>query len=96
MAHSAALFRGLASVDFDSSGIPSEQKYLTTYLERRKVNAPDNWDCYIVASLFRIASILQGIGKRAAVGTAANVDASEFGSKASRLAALAWQLASRL
>jgi aminoglycoside phosphotransferase (APT) family kinase protein len=91
-----ALFRGLAGVDFDNSGIPDEQTYLTKYMQRRNVNPPDNWHFYIVLSLFRIASILQGIAKRAADGTAANADASEVGSKAGPLAALAWQLASRL
>jgi aminoglycoside phosphotransferase (APT) family kinase protein len=87
------LFRGLAGVDFVNLGIPDEPEYLAKYFERRGSKAPDNWDFYIVLSLFRIASILQGIAKRAADGTAANADAKEVGSKARPLAALAWQWA---
>jgi aminoglycoside phosphotransferase (APT) family kinase protein len=90
------LFRGLAGVDFANLGIPDERKYLAKYFERRGTKAPDNWDFYIVLSLFRIASILQGIAKRAADGTAANEDAKEVGSKAEPLAVLAWQWASCL
>jgi aminoglycoside phosphotransferase (APT) family kinase protein len=90
------LFRGLAGVDFANLGIPDEPKYVAKYFERRNGKAPDNWDFYIVLSLFRIASILQGIAKRAADGTSANADANEVGSKARPLANLAWQWASRL
>lgn len=90
------LFRGLASVDFADLGIPDERQYLTRYVERRGLKAPQNWDFYIILSLFRIASILQGIARRALDGTAANADAREVGSKAAPLAGLAWQLASRL
>lgn len=91
-----ALFRGLAGIDFVDLGIPDERQYLTQYVECRGVKVPENWDFYIVLSLFRIASILQGIAKRALDGTAANADAVDVGSRAAPLAALAWQMASRL
>ena len=91
-----ALFRGLAGIDFADLGIPAERQYLTQYVECRGIKAPENWDFYIVLSLFRIASILQGIAKRALDGTAANTDAVDVGSRAAPLATLAWQLASRL
>ena len=38
-----------------------------------------DWDFYMVFSMFRIAAILQGIAKRALEGTAANADASDVG-----------------
>ncbi|MGY8632030.1 phosphotransferase [Bradyrhizobium sp. 14AA] len=90
------LFRGLADVDFAGLRIPDERQYLTNYVERRGVKAPSNWDFYIVLGLFRLASILQGIAKRAIDGTAANADAGDLGGKALPLAELAWRLASRL
>ena len=37
----------------------------------------DNWNFYLVFSLFRLAAIIQGIVKRAQIGTASSADAEE-------------------
>lgn len=76
------LFRGLAGEDLEALGIPGEQAYLETYLDRTGFDMPQDWEFFLILSMFRIASILQGISKRAREGNAANDDAAEVGAKA--------------
>jgi aminoglycoside phosphotransferase (APT) family kinase protein len=87
------LFRGLAGVDFEQFGIPDEAQYLAAYCRRTGRANVQDWDFYMVFSMFRIAAILQGIAKRALEGNAANADASEVGRLARPLADQAWRLA---
>ena len=57
---------------------------------------PENFDFYVILSLFRIAAILQGIAKRAQDGTAASAEAVEVGAKAEPLAQIAWDMARKI
>lgn len=90
------LFRGLAGTNFAATGIPEESEYSRRYIERSGLKAPENWEYYLVLSMFRIASILQGIAKRAEEGTATDPQAHEVGAKARPISELAWSLAKRL
>lgn len=90
------LFRGLAGIDFKEAAIPDEQAYLARYLERTGFEYPENWEFYLVLSMFRIASIMQGIAKRSREGTATNADADEVGAKAKPIAEIAVELARRI
>lgn len=90
------LFRGLAGVDFEKTGIPDEPTYLARYLERTGFEHPESWEFYLVLSMFRIASILQGIAKRSLEGTASNADATEVGAKAKPIAERAVELAKQI
>ena len=76
------LFRGLAGEDLEALGIPDEQAYLETYLDRTGFDMPQDWEFFLILSMFRIASILQGISKRAREGNAADDDAERVGAKA--------------
>lgn len=67
--------KGLAGVDRASLGIPSDEEYIARYCERTGRAGIDNWNFYLVFSLFRLAAIIQGIVKRAQVGTASSSDA---------------------
>ena len=87
------LFRGLAGVDYAALGIPDETDYLDRYVARTGLPQPENWEFFLVFSLFRIAAILQGIARRAEVGTAADAAAAETGKRARPLAELAWEMA---
>ena len=87
------LFRGLAGIDFEQFGIPDEAQYLAAYCRRTGRANVQDWDFYMVFSMFRIAAILQGIAKRALEGNAANADASDVGRLARPLADQAWRLA---
>ncbi|SDO74509.1 Predicted kinase, aminoglycoside phosphotransferase (APT) family [Lutimaribacter pacificus] len=89
---SAALFRGMAGEDLAALGIPDERQYLEQYLASTGLDAPGDWEFYIILSMFRIASILQGIARRSQDGSAANADAAEIGAKAVPISELAWGL----
>jgi aminoglycoside phosphotransferase (APT) family kinase protein len=86
-------FRGIAGLDLDQLGIPSEAQYLEKYLQRTGRPGIDrsHWDFYLAYNLFRLAAILQGIAKRVLEGTAASAHAAESGSRAPLLALLGWK-----
>jgi len=92
-------FRGIGGLDLAALGIPSEQDYIRKYCERTGLVTPEqlapDWSFYLAYNLFRMAAILQGIGKRAQSGTAANAQALRTAAGARPLAQLAWQFAKR-
>jgi aminoglycoside phosphotransferase (APT) family kinase protein len=70
---------GLMGVDRKALGLPSDEEYIARYCERTGRDGIDNWNFYIVFSLFRLAAILQGIVKRAQIGTASSPEAKARG-----------------
>jgi aminoglycoside phosphotransferase (APT) family kinase protein len=86
-------FRGIAGLDLEALGIPSEETYIEMYCKRVKRQSidPSHWDFYLAYNLFRIAAILQGILKRVVDGTAASAHARDAGSRAKPMAELGWQ-----
>ena len=86
-------FRGIGGLDLAALGIPSEQEYIARYCERTGRTGIANWNFYLAFSLFRIAAILQGIAKRALIGTAASAQAVETGKRARPMAELGWERA---
>jgi aminoglycoside phosphotransferase (APT) family kinase protein len=90
------LFRGLASVELVSLGIPREEEYVAAYCWRTARGRSPDWEFYMVYSLFRLAAIMQGIAKRAIDGTATSREAVELGRKARPTGEQAWALARSL
>lgn len=92
-------FRGIGGLDLAALGIPGEADYIQRYCARTGLVTPSQlageWSFYLAYNLFRIAAILQGIGKRAQTGTAANAQALRAAAGAKPLAKLAWQFAQR-
>lgn len=84
--------RGLAGVDRAEYGIPSDEEYIARYCERTGRDSIDNWNFYLVFSLFRLAAIIQGIVKRAQVGTASSANAHSSTDGVKRLATIAVSL----
>jgi aminoglycoside phosphotransferase (APT) family kinase protein len=86
-------FRGIAGLNLEDLGIPSEAQYVAKYCERtgRAGIEQSHWDFYIAYNLFRIAAILQGIMKRVVDGTAASVHARDAGMRARPMADLGWK-----
>lgn len=68
--------RGLAGIDRTALGLPKEADYVARYCERRGISKPENWTFYLVFSFFRLAAILEGVGRRAADGNASNPQAA--------------------
>ncbi len=92
-------FRGIGGLDLASLGIPLEADYIRQYCERTRIASPEqlaqDWNFYLAYNLFRMAAILQGIGKRVEAGTAASAQAVSAAAGARPLAQLAWQFAQR-
>ena len=88
-------FRGIAGLDLGALGIPAEQEYIAAYCRRTGRERIPHWDFYLAFGFFRIAAILQGIAKRAQIGTAASAQAVETGKRARPMAELGWQAAQR-
>jgi aminoglycoside phosphotransferase (APT) family kinase protein len=57
-------------VDFATSGIPTERAYVDAYLKRVGRGPVDDWNFYVAFSVFRLASIGQGVYRRILNGVA--------------------------
>lgn len=77
---------GLGGVDRAGLSIPSDQDYIASYCQRTGRDSIENWNFYLVFCFFRLAAILQGIKKRAEIGTASSAEASSRGAMVAPLA----------
>ncbi|GAB5439076.1 phosphotransferase family protein [Falsiruegeria mediterranea] len=64
--------RGMAGLDRASLGLPTDQEFIAKYCERRGLAGIDNFGFYLSFNFFRMASIIQGVYKRALDGNASN------------------------
>lgn len=80
---------GMRGVDRASLGIPSDEEYIASYCERTGRSGIENWNFYIVFSMFRLAAIAQGVAKRAEQGNASNAKAKATGALVEPLSELA-------
>ena len=64
--------RGLAGVDRNQLGIPEDQAFIDAYCERMGLPGIDRFGFYLAFTYFRMASILQGVKRRALDGNASN------------------------
>ena len=69
-------------------GIPTEHEYIEMYCKARGIQYPNplyagDWEFYLALALFRLASILAGVGARAKAGNASSRIAEEVGADAS-------------
>ena len=79
---------GLEGIDRPSLGLPSDEDYIAAYCQRTGRTGIDNWSFYMAFCFFRIAAILQGIKKRAQIGTASSAEADSRAIMVGPLAAL--------
>ena len=87
-------FRGLRGADLAALGIPAEDEYVASYLQRTHAPSrptPEQWSFYLAYNLFRLAAILQGVMARAVGGNAASARAVEAGKRARPIAELGWK-----
>jgi aminoglycoside phosphotransferase (APT) family kinase protein len=84
---------GLVGIDHDVTGIPNEAAYVAKYCERTGRGRIDNWSFYLSFSVFRLASISQGVYKRGLDGNASSERARTMGNSCRFLAAESWRLA---
>ena len=90
-------FRGILGFDLKSLGIPLEDEYIQWYCDHTGTSSPEqlkaDWAFFLSYNMFRMAAILQGIAKRAQIGTASSVQAKSAGERARPMAELAWKYA---
>jgi len=90
-------FRGILGYDLKALGIPMEEEYIRWYCENTGLADPvhlkQDWAFFLSYNMFRMAAILQGIAKRAQVGTASSLQAQTAGERARPMAQLAWKYA---
>ena len=79
---------GLEGLDRLSLGLPTDEEYIAAYCRRTGREGIDNWSFYMAFCFFRIAAILQGIKKRAQIGTASSAEADSRAIMVGPLAAL--------
>ncbi len=84
--------RGLGDLDRAALGIPGEEEIVRQYCALRGIDKIDNWNFYLAFSFFRLASICQGIVKRALDGNASSTTAVEVGKMTEPLAQMAVSL----
>jgi aminoglycoside phosphotransferase (APT) family kinase protein len=85
----------LEGVDFETSGIPSEDAYVEAYRRRTGRGPIEDWSFYLSFSLFRLASIGQGVFKRNLDGIGASDAGAADNSGTHTLARTAWELLAR-
>lgn len=85
----------IMGLDYAKSGIPSEMDYVAAYCRRTGRDDIEDWDFYLSFSIFRLASITQGVYKRGLDGNASSSKAAGYGDMCRRLADAAWTIAQR-
>ena len=85
----------IMGLDYAKSGIPSEMDYVAAYCRRTGRDDIEDWDFYLSFSIFRLASITQGVYKRGLDGNASSSKAAGYGDMCRRLADAAWAIAQR-
>ncbi len=85
--------KGLAGMPLAEMGIPDEQTLIERYCALRGLPGITQWNFYLAFSMFRLASICQGVMKRALDGNAASDQAVATGRMARPLAELGASLA---
>ena len=80
---------GLRGCDLAALGIPGEAEYVARYCELSGLRGIDHFSFYVAFSFFRLASIIQGVARRAKEGNASNRDAAAVGQFVGPMAELA-------
>ena len=70
---------GLAGINLQKLGIPSEDDYVSNYCSKMGINSIPNWSFYLAFGFFRLAGIAQGVYKRSIQGNASADNAKELG-----------------
>jgi aminoglycoside phosphotransferase (APT) family kinase protein len=84
--------RTLAQAAGPASGIPTEQEYIEAYCARTGRSGIEHWTFYLAFSMFRLASIVQGVYKRGLDGNASSPEALQRRDGCKLYANRAWRL----
>jgi aminoglycoside phosphotransferase (APT) family kinase protein len=87
---------GVLGTDYQSLGIPSQEEFVATYCRAAGRPVPAELDVFIVFSMFRLASIVAGVWRRALDGNASDPRAIGYRERYRAIAEGAWAIAQRL
>lgn len=87
---------GLTNVDFETSGLPTEDQFVATYCQHANRETIENWHFYLIYNMFRSAGIIQGVYKRGLDGNASSAKALEYKDHCRSRSERAWALVERL
>ena len=76
-------------------GVPTEEEFVAEYCRHAGRDGIPNWNFYLAFSMFRLASISQGVYKRGLDGNASSERAKTLGDACRNLAENAWQIIQR-
>jgi len=65
----------ISNIDYVAHGIPTEEEYVRAYCRRTGRDSIENWRFYVILSIFRLASIAQGVYARGLAGIASSPEA---------------------
>ena len=86
---------GLAGINLEKLGIPSEDDYVSNYCSKMGINSIPNWSFYLAFGFFRLAGIAQGVYKRSIQGNASADNAKELGAAVPILGKIALSIIGR-
>jgi len=87
--------RGLLGLDLSALGIPGEEDFVAAYARRTSRARLDGWEFYVAFSLFRVASIAEGVRARAERGMGASSTGEALGRMTALLAETGCRVARR-
>ena len=85
-------FGDMRGLDPTTPGIPSEEDYVAAYCRHAGRGEIENWNFYLVLSLFRLAAIIQGVYYRGLQGNASSPEALLRRDLTRQLSTRAWSL----
>lgn len=87
---------GVLGTDLSGTGIPSEQEFVARYCAHAGRPVPKALDVFLIFSMFRLASIVAGVWRRALDGNATDPRAIGYRDRYRGMAERAWALAQRM
>ena len=87
---------GVFGTDLSGAGIPDEGEFVSRYCAHAGRPVPPALDVFVVFSMFRLASIVAGVWRRALDGNAADPRAIGYRDRYREMAERAWELVRRI
>lgn len=87
---------GVAGMDLADTGIPSEREFVARYSALAGRAVPEALDVFVVFSMFRLASIVAGVWRRALDGNASDPRAIGYRDRYRSMAERAWEIVRRI
>jgi aminoglycoside phosphotransferase (APT) family kinase protein len=87
---------GVLGTEYEPLGIPTETEFVAAYSREAGRPVPPDLDVFLVFSMFRLASIVAGVWRRALDGNAADPRAIGYRERYRAMAEAAWAIAERV